>query len=102
MPQSEPKKEPKSTFSLKEELNKDDILLLDMLRSPIETLKNRDILCDQVMVNHLNVARDDIMKRARAVFIEVGLKHDAIREDGTQGCQGCNGCQGCGSKHVMM
>jgi hypothetical protein len=29
----------KSTFSFKDELGKDDILLIDMLRSPIETLK---------------------------------------------------------------
>ena len=83
----------RSTFNFKSMIKKDNVLLLELLESPIKALRNRDIICDQKMINNFNKVRDNIIERAKAAFIESGFVKDSTM--GCMGCQGCQGCQGC-------
>ncbi|MCL4456185.1 MAG: hypothetical protein M1147_07390 [Nitrospirae bacterium] len=81
------KREEKSSFNFKRAIEQDNTLVLELLYSPIKTLKERDVICDQTMINNFEKVREDVLKRAKAAFIELGLVRTA-----TQGCQGCQGC----------
>ncbi len=80
-------KKTESNFEFKHAIQEDDVFLLDLLHSPIKTLRDRNIICDQQMINNFEKVRNDVIKRAKASFIEIGLVRDS-----TQGCQGCQGC----------
>jgi hypothetical protein len=86
--------EVKSVFDFKRAIHEDNLLVLELLRSPIKALKDRDIICDQTMINNFQKVREDVLKRAKAAFSETGLMTESTQ--GCQGCQSCQGCQGCG------